>query len=163
VFWRAGWQVGPRYLTALFPFLLPLVAVALAAWRADARKLGLAGGAIGIGVVVYAVSAATLPSWPDLYQDPLYEVAFRLLGDGAAAPSLGSALGLPRIVAIAPWLGLVIAVTAWAIARAGGLRALAISAGITAAGIGAFALVPHGGAEPERAYVQTVYPLVMQR
>jgi hypothetical protein len=163
VFWRAGWQVGPRYLTALLPFLLPLVAVALAAWREQPLRFGIAGGAIGVGVIVYAVSAATLPSWPDLYKDPLYEVSFRLLGDGAAAPTLGSALGLPRIAAIAPWLLVVLAVTGWAIARAGGLRALAISAGITAAAVGAFALVPHGGAEPERAYVQTVYPLVMQR
>jgi hypothetical protein len=162
-FWRAGWEVGPRYLTAMLPFLLPLVAVALAAWRERPVRFGIACGAIGVGVVVYAVSAATLPSWPDLYRDPLYEVAFRLLGDGAAAPTLASAAGLPRIIAIAPWLGLVAGVIAWAIVRAGSVRALAIAAAVTAVIVGAFALVPHGGAEPERAYVQTVYPTVMSR
>jgi hypothetical protein len=159
-FWRAGWEVGPRYLTAMLPFLLPLVATTLAAWREKPLRAGLAGAAIGVGVVVYAVSAATLPSWPAIYRDPLYEVSFRVLVNGLAAPTLGSGLGLSRIVAIAPWLVLVVYTTAWAILRAYGARALAIAVVVALAIVGAFALVPHGGADQDRGFAQTVVPIV---
>jgi hypothetical protein len=38
-FWRGGWEVGPRYIAAMLPFLLPLVAAAVQAWaRAGSRS-----------------------------------------------------------------------------------------------------------------------------
>src|SRR5262249_40913626 len=33
-FWRAGWEVGPRYITVMLPFLLPPIAVRLQTWAA---------------------------------------------------------------------------------------------------------------------------------
>src|SRR5439155_1429334 len=83
-FWRGGWCLGPRYLTAMQPFLLPLVAAAFAAWRGRPYLLAGAAGLVIVGTVVYCVSAATFPYWPDLYRNPLYEVTLRLLGDGGA-------------------------------------------------------------------------------
>src|SRR5674476_88333 len=32
-FWRGGWGVGPRYITAMLPFLLPAIAAQLEAWK----------------------------------------------------------------------------------------------------------------------------------
>src|SRR5205807_2367499 len=102
-FWRSGWAVGPRYITAMLPFLLPAVAAQLEAWRARPVRFGIAAGLIGVGVAIYVIASATFPYWPDSVAHPLYDVSFRLLGDNLVAPSLGSALGLPGIAGIAPY------------------------------------------------------------
>jgi hypothetical protein len=176
-FWRGGWTVGPRYITVMLPFLLPAVAAAVAAAAAAAgpsssspsptaaswRRSLLLGGAAGLiaaGVIIYTAAAATFPHWPDRYRAPLHEVTFRLLADGLAAPSLGSWLGLPAAAAIAPYFALVLGLLAWAIARAGGWRALAIAAALAAALIGAHAWAPRtpGG---DDAYQRVVRPAVI--
>jgi hypothetical protein len=160
VFWRGGWEVGPRYVTAMLPFLLPLVAVGLAELRKTPRVLELACGAIVSAVAIYTLSAATLPYWPDSLKDPLYEVTFRLLRDGAASPSLGSACGVPGLAGIVPVLAGAAALTLWSIARAAGRRAALYAVVVAILILGAFSLVPHGGREANRAYTQTLYPAV---
>jgi hypothetical protein len=159
-FWRGGWGVGPRYITAMLPFLLPLVAVALDAWRARPLVIGAAAGLIVAAVAIYALSAATLPYWPDMLPDPLYEVTFRLLRDGAVAPNLATACGISGLAGIVPFLALVAGVTGFAIARVATWRGLVVAVVVAVAIIAAFALVPHGGPAAERAYVQTLYPAV---
>jgi len=161
--WRGGWEIGPRYVTAMLPFLLAPIAAALAWCRERPLVFALACGTIASAVGVYGLSAAPLPYLPDSLKNPLYEVTFRLLGDGAFAPSAGTAVGLPSAIAIVPFLALALGTAGYALARAGGWRALAISVVVGAVILGAFALVPHGGAEPDRAYTQTLYPAVMQR
>ena len=161
-FWRAGWEVGPRYIVALQPFLVPLVAVALAQWRARPLWLGAACGLVLIGIVVYVAAVATLPYWPDSIRDPLYEVAFRLLGDRAVAPSVGSALGLRGLAGIAPFALGALGLASWAIWRAAGGRALALAVAVCALGIAAFALAPRTPDRADRAYTQTLYPAVAQ-
>ena len=168
-FWRGGWTVGPRYITVMLPFLLPPVAAAVsAAATATARRrallLGGAAGLFAVGVIIYTAAAATFPHWPDRYRSPLYEVTFRLLADGLAAPSLGSWLGLPPAIAIAPYFALVLGLLAQAIvraagSRAGGWRALAIAAALAAAILGAYAWLPRtpGG---DAAYQHVVRPAV---
>jgi hypothetical protein len=160
VFWRGGWEVGPRYVTAMLPFLLPLVAVGIAELRRTPRLLELACGTIVASVVIYTLSAATLPYWPDSLRDPLYEVTFRLVGDNAASPSLGSLCGIPGLLGVIPALAAAAGVTGWAIVRVGGRTALAFAVVVAIVILGAFSLVPHGGHEPERAYTQTLYPAV---
>jgi hypothetical protein len=160
VFWRGGWEIGPRYVTAMLPFLLPLVAVGIAELRRHPRVLELACGTIVASVAIYTLAAATLPYWPDSLRDPLYEVTFRLLGDNAAAPSLGSACGIPGLLGVVPALAAAAGVTGWAIFRVGGRTALAFAAVVAIVILGAFSLVPHGGHEPDRAYTQTLYPAV---
>lgn len=170
--WRAGWEVGPRYIVALQPFLLPLVATTLAEWRTRPAMIGLAGGLILIGVVIYTVSTATLPTWPangdsvGAFTNPLYQVAFRLLGDHAVASNVLSALGVVGVVGIVPFLVGIFTVVAAAIATAGaGGRGLALAALIAAAGIAAFSLV-HSDAQTTQAataaYARTLYPAVAQ-
>ncbi len=163
-FWRGGWSVGPRYVTVMLPFLLPPVAAAVAAASAAParRRMMLVGGAAGliaVGVVIYTAAAATFPHWPDRYRSPLYEVTFRLLADGLAAPSLGSWLGLSGAAGAMPYFALAGGLLAWAIVRAGGWRALAIAAAVALAVVGSYRWLPRtpGG---EAAYLRVVRPAV---
>lgn len=155
-FWRAGWEVGPRYITAMQPFLLPLVAAGLA--RLRSTWLGVAAGLILTGAIIYVAACATLPYWPDSFRDPLYDVAFRLLGDQAVAPNLGRVLGLHGLVGIAPFVVGALSLVGWSAFRVAGRRGLAIAVAIAAALIAAFALVPHAGADARAAYARTLYP-----
>ena len=156
-FWRGGWGVGPRYITAMLPFLLPLVAAAVQAIVRvrGARGLALfalAGGAIVVGVVIYVLSAVTFPYWPDSIAHPLYDVMFRLLGDGLVAPNLGGALGIGGLAGALPVLALAAGLVGWALARAGGWRGLALASCVGAAVLAAYGAYPHGGPQVERPY-----------
>lgn len=161
-FWRGGWQVGPRYLTAMLPFQLPLVAAALAALRRRPMVLGVASGAIVAAVVIYVAAIATLPYWPDSFRNPLYGVTFRLLADGGFAPTLGRWFGVPDSVAIA----VVFAVAAWlvvgAIRRASNPVGAVLAVLCGGALVAAFSLAPSGPDAATRAYVHTLLPAVMR-
>jgi hypothetical protein len=159
-FWRGGWGVGPRYVTAMLPFWLPLVATALEAARTRPLLLGALAGTIVSAVVIYCTTAATFPYWPDSLKNPLYEVTFRLLADGAVASNVASALGVGGLAGIAPLLVGIAALVGWAIQRAAGWRGLAAACAIGGVIIAAFALVPGTGPHAQRAYVNTVYPAV---
>jgi hypothetical protein len=165
-FWRGGWSVGPRYITVMLPFLLPLVAAAVsaAANPASARRrtllLGGAAGLIAVGVVIYTVAAATFPHWPDRYRAPLYEVSFRLLSDGLAAPSLGSWLGLGTALGALPYFALIAALLGFPITRAGGWRTLALSGVVAVTIIGSYAWFPRTPSG-EAAYQRVVRPAVV--
>lgn len=160
VFWRGGWEVGPRYVTAMLPFLLPLVAAGIAELRRHPRLLELACGAIAVSVAIYVLAAATLPYWPDSLNNPLYDVTFRLLGDNAVAPSLGSACGIPGVLGVIPALAAAAGVTGWAILRVGGRRALGYAVIVAIVALGALSLVRHGGPRADAAYHRTLYPAV---
>src|SRR5262249_19873866 len=151
-FWRGGWEVGPRYVTVLLPFALPLVAAQLEAWRDEPLVAGAAASTIIVGVVVYAVATATFPYWIDYVQNPLYEISFRMIGDGLAAPSAGSALGVPALLAIVPYLLIVVGLTGWAIARVATWRGLALAAALGAAILIGYAWFPRSGARGDHAY-----------
>jgi hypothetical protein len=164
-FWRAGWEVGPRYVTAMLPFALPAVVAAVDAARARGGRLAI--GALAapmiVGIVVYTLSTATFPYWPDTFQHPLYDVTFRLLGDDLAAPSLGSALGIAGVAGIAPYLAGAAALVGWTIARAAGARGLAVAVVLAAAWLAAYAAFPHGGPRADAPYERTVKPAVAGR
>ena len=151
-FWRGGWQVGPRYIAAMLPFLLPPIAALFETWRGRPVRLGLAAGLIATGVVIYVLSSATFPYWPDNMRHPLYDVTFRLLGENLVAPSLGSLLGVPGIAGIVPYLALAFGVLGVAIVRLCGWRGLAIAAGVAAAILVAYGAVPHGEPRADAAY-----------
>jgi hypothetical protein len=165
-FWRGGWGVGPRYITAMLPFLLPLVAALFAQVRGDAPTpmreliLGALCAPIVSAVVVYVASSVTFPYWPDSLKNPLYEVTFRLLGDRVAAPNTASAIGVPLFASAVVYLAAAAALVGWAIRRVAGWRGLAIACVGGAAIIAAFALVPGTGPQAERAYTNTVLPAV---
>ncbi len=151
-FWRGGWQVGPRYIAAMLPFLLPPIAAQLQALTARPGRLGIAAGAIGVGACVYVLSSATFPYWPDSVGHPLYDVTFRLLGEDLVAPNLGSALGVAGIAGIVPYLAIAFGALGLAVWRLGGGRGLAIAMGVTAAILVGYAQIPHGDPRADTAY-----------
>jgi hypothetical protein len=152
--------MGPRYITAMLPFMLPLVAAAFSAVRDRPLVLGAIAGTAVSAIVIYSLGAATFPYWPDSLKNPLFEVTFRLLGDNAVAPNAGSAVGIGGIAGIVPFLAATLGLTGWAIQRAAGWRGLALASIVGGAIIGGFALVPGTGPHADRAYSRTVYPAV---
>lgn len=152
-FWRGGWGVGPRYITAMLPFLLPSIAALLQALKDRPLALGAAASTIVVGVAIYALSAVTFPYWPDSVRNPLFEITFRLLGDDVVAGNLGSALGIGGIAGVVPYLALVAGVLGHALWRAASWRGLAIAAVLGAGVLIAYAQVkPSPPAHRERVY-----------
>ncbi|MBA3456180.1 MAG: hypothetical protein H0T42_23980 [Deltaproteobacteria bacterium] len=152
-FWRGGWGVGPRYITAMLPFLLPAIAAQLQAWKGKPIVIGIAAGTIVTGVAIYSLANVTFPYWPDSVKNPLVEVAFRLLGDGLFGPNAGSALGLTSWFGALPYLVLIAGLLGWAIQRAAGWRALAISVVLGTLMLVGYAQLPTSApAQSERVY-----------
>jgi hypothetical protein len=109
--WRAGWCVGPRYIATVAPFLLlPIVYL----WPRFSR--GWAGAALaGLvvpSVVLNVVSGALYPHYPEAFDNPVFDLAFPLLGAGYAPYGLGWLLGLRGLAALAPLAVLVLAALA---------------------------------------------------
>jgi hypothetical protein len=158
-FWRGGWQVGPRYITVMLPFVLPAVAAVLSEVDARAVLRGLALGLVVVGVIVYTVAVATYPHWPDRYQhgNPLYEVSFRLLREGHAPYSLGWAAGLRGVASLVPYFAVVAVLLGWALAPARRyVRSAAIAGVVGVAIVAAYAAFPRGGKKHEAAYREYV-------
>jgi hypothetical protein len=110
-FGRAGWSVGPRYITVAVPFLGWLAAAGLAAVDRRPALRALAHGLVLAGVIIYGVAATTYPHWPTAFRNPLWDVSFRALGAGLAPHSLGTWLGLRGLASLLP-LYLVVAALA---------------------------------------------------
>lgn len=151
-FWRGGWGVGPRYITAMLPFVLPLVAAQLQRWAERPLVLGAAASTIVVGVVVYGLSTLTFPYWPDNLKNPLVEVTFRMLGDNLVAPNLGSAIGLAGIAGALPYLAAVFGLLGYALVRLATWRGALVAVVIAAAFVGAVSQLPRSGATGERVY-----------
>jgi hypothetical protein len=144
-FGRAGWSVGPRYITVALPFLAWLAAAGLeAAERHELLRAG-AHALVLVGVVVFVVAATTYPHWPTGFTNPLYEVSFKLLRLGKAPHSLGTAVGLRGLLSIAP---LYVVALALAGSTLGWRRSTALAAALAVGIVAAYALFPrHGGRE----------------
>lgn len=150
--WRAGWSVGPRYITVMLPFLLPLVATALQAWREKWWLFGIAAGTILVGIAIYSISSATFIPWPDELrlpdrvehvQNPFYEVSLRVLADGGGAPNVLSAIvGGPRLIGLIPYFAIVFGLAGWTIYKVAGWRPLAIAGGVALAILAGYSLFP---------------------
>lgn len=160
-FWRGGWQMGPRYVTAMLPFLMVPVAAALGAASQRWPARGAAVALVIVGVVIYGLSCALFPHFPEKFANPLYELVLRLLGDGLAPYSLGWLLGLRGALALAPYLVVLAGVIAYVACptRASWKSALLGVAGAAVILI-AYGAAPRGGQAAERAYawVKTTFP-----
>lgn len=134
--WRAGWCVGPRYIAGVAPFLAAGVALA---WRdVENRRLAAAlrvalGGLTVVSVFLNGLSAATYPHYPEVFDNPVFDLTLPLWRDGFVPGGIGHALGLSGAWALAPvatlWLGaMVVALSAGprgrTLARAGGAALL---------------------------------------
>lgn len=149
--WRAGWSVGPRYITVMLPFLLPLVATALQQWKAKWWLFGIAAGTILVGIVIYSLSSATFIPWPDemgyqgrteLVKNPVFEITLRLLAEGHAAPNVLSAIGVGGVIGLLPYLALVFGLVGYAVQRVAGWRPVAVAVGVALAILAIYSQLP---------------------
>lgn len=160
-FWRGGWQLGPRYVTAMLPFAMVPVAAGIAG--ADRRwwTRGIARGLIAVAVIIYVMSAAQFPHFPEKFENPLFELTFRLWGDGMAPYSGGWLIGLRGLWAQLPVLAALgfVLLSALLPSRRHWRSAL-VAIAVAAAILAAYSTAPRGGAKGERAYefVKSVYP-----
>ncbi len=151
-FWRGGWGVGPRYITAMLPFALPLVAAMLAALRGRPIAFGVAASTLVIGVVIYTLSSLTFPYWPDSMQHPLYDVTLRMLREDLVAPNLASVAGIDGVLGIVPIVALVGWVLGRLIQRIAGWRGLLIAVGLAAGVLALYGLLPRGGTRADASF-----------
>jgi hypothetical protein len=109
--WRAGWCVGPRYIATVAPFLLlPLVEL----WPRLPRRWSTAviAGLTVPSVLLNVVSGALYPHYPEAFDNPVFDLAFPLLGAGYTPYGLGWLLGLRGLAAMAPLAALVLSALA---------------------------------------------------
>ncbi len=152
-FWRGGWGVGPRYITAMLPFALPAVTAMLSRAHHRPLVLGALSSTIVVGVGVYTLANVTFPYWHDALKNPLTEITFRLIGDGVVAPNVGSALGVDGVLGLVPYAALVIGLVAVALVRAATWRGAAIAALLGAGWLAVTTQLPETSArERERIY-----------
>jgi hypothetical protein len=105
--WRGGWCVGPRYITTVAPFLLvPVIELWPRLGKLPWASAALVGLAIP-SVLLNVVSGALYPHYPEPFDNPVFDLAFPLLGTGYVPYGLGWLLGLPGPWALAP-VGLVL-------------------------------------------------------
>ena len=100
--WRAGWCVGPRYIATVAPFLLlPLLKLwprVGGTWWATAIAVGL----LIPSVLLNVVSGAFYPHYPEAFDNPVFDLAFPLIGQGYAPYGFGRLLHLPGSWSLAP-------------------------------------------------------------
>jgi hypothetical protein len=110
--WRAGWCVGPRYIAVVAPFLLlPLIEL----WPRLAGSGWASAVLVGLtipSVLLNVVSGALYPHYPEQLDNPVFDLAFPLLGAGYVPHGLGLALSLPGLWAMAPLALVVLAALA---------------------------------------------------
>lgn len=151
-FWRGGWQLGPRYITVMLPFLLPALAVALEAWLRHPFRSVLAVAACGIGVAVYAGSCAQFPHFPERFSNPLVEITWRLWREGHAAPNPLGLLGVPGPWSLLPYAAAVAMALVGALRRATSWRALAGGGMLAVGALWTLTWLPHGQPDLEPRY-----------
>jgi hypothetical protein len=104
--WRAGWSIGPRYITVVMPFLAYGVALLLAHRRGPRaqRALSVAAAALCLVGVAIAGVAVVYPHYPQEFKNPSFELGWKLVRDGFLPYSFGSLVGLRGLKAALPLL-----------------------------------------------------------
>jgi hypothetical protein len=110
--WRAGWCVGPRYIATVAPFLLlPLIQL----WPRLGKHATATAAIVGLtipSVLLNVVSGALYPHYPEQFDNPVFDLAFPLVGAGFTPYGLGWSVGLRGIWALAPLVLVVLAALA---------------------------------------------------
>jgi hypothetical protein len=110
--WRAGWCVGPRYITTVAPFLLLPIALSWKTAREHPWLSALVAGLVFPSVLLNVASGAVYPHYPEVFDNPVFDLTFPLLGEGYAPYGLGWLLGLRGLLSLAPLAIVVLAALA---------------------------------------------------
>ncbi|HEX7155224.1 MAG TPA: hypothetical protein VF618_27390 [Thermoanaerobaculia bacterium] len=146
--WHGGWNVGPRYLVPMLPFLMAAMLLGGRRWpRAEALLAGWS-------VLAVVGTSLVFPFPPNAFAFPWMTFSAPLLGRGLVTPNVFHLLARPLAIAI-PFL-LVIAATGFALRRS---ALYAIIGALAAIAIGAQGerLAPRPLLALQRAYVAEVY------
>jgi hypothetical protein len=100
--WRGGWCVGPRYITTVAPFLVYAIARAWPLMREQPWWSSLVAGLIIPSVLLNVVSGAVYPHYPEVFDNPVFDLTFPLLGQGYAPYGFGWLIGLRGLASLAP-------------------------------------------------------------
>jgi hypothetical protein len=106
--WHAGWCVGPRYIAVVTPFLAGAIALA---WRSLSPLVPLSPIVAGLAipsVLLNVASGAVYPHYPEIFDNPVFDLTFPLLDAGYQPYSLGWLLGLRGCWSLVPLALLVI-------------------------------------------------------
>lgn len=160
-FWRGGWQMGPRYITAMLPFAMIPVAAAMA-WAGRRRWAWAVCVALSlVGIAIYALSCVEYPHFPEKFTNPVHEITFRLLAQGHAAYNAGWLVGLRGLASLVPYVLVLALVVAPACAPSPARRWPALAGAAAALLIlGLYGLAPGGGPAADVAYVRWVAGLM---
>lgn len=88
--WEAGWSAASRHLVAVLPLLLVPLAAGVGFLSQRPRSAALLAVLIGWSASAAVLSVAVTPYFPEMFVNPLADVALRSLGDGAAMQNLVS-------------------------------------------------------------------------
>ncbi len=160
-FWRGGWQLGPRYITAILPFLMVPIAVSASYAERSWSLRGIVLGLIGVGVAIYSISTAIFPHYPEKFANPFYELILPLLGAGKAAYNAGWLVGMHGGLSLVPYFGLLAVTMYWvACPDPSKRRSALLGLGITTAILLLYSLFPDGGKPAQAAYtwVESIMP-----
>ena len=145
--WHGGWNVGPRYIAAVIPFL-----VAALLFRAGNRIVApILGGASAVAI---GLTSLAFPFPPNAFAYPWMSLAAPLLGEGLIAPNVLHLIA-PPLAIVAP-LALLVLAAAPGFDGRGALYALVgalLAIIIGAAGTS----TPDLTVQLQRAYVEEVY------
>ncbi|MBI4508351.1 MAG: hypothetical protein HY698_01865 [Deltaproteobacteria bacterium] len=153
-FGRGGWGVGPRYIGVALPFLAWLCAAGLQAADGHVGWRVLGHGAVLVGAIIYVATATTYPHWPTSFKNPLFEVTFRMLGEGLAPYSLATLFGASGFLSLLPVYlvaaGLAVGLLSWRERKR--LATTAAAALVTAVYLFAYSQFPRTGEAGERPW-----------
>ena len=151
--WAGGWNVGPRYVLPVIPFLLAPMLL-MRQQTADSRQRTALSALAGFAACAVTLATIVFPFPPREFPFPWMSLDVPLLGEGIIAPNLFHFIARPLAIAV-PFL-VVIAIAIVAMKR----EALYALIGILAAiviGAQAGRLSPPPLMDIERNYIDAVY------
>ena len=113
--WRGGWQVGPRYIAAVVPFLAFYAAVGAERLM---RAWPVYGSGLYAALVVVALALTGLPTWiyphlPETFVNPVFDLVVPLVRRGFVPLTLASVAGVYGPAALVPGAAAVVALAGW--------------------------------------------------
>ena len=119
--WRGGWSVGPRYITAIVPYLTLSLAYAWPNLRGSKRAgwwFSLVFGLTVAGVFFNALPAWMYPQYPTQLRNPLFQLILPLPFAGFIPESLAHSSGVKGMWSLLPTLLAVLGALAFPLIQA---------------------------------------------